>query len=342
MDSVVLLIVNGVTRELAVPPGRSLLTVLREQLGLVAAKPGCGEGECGACTVLVDGEPVTARGAPRGGGDRTVRTVEGLAAGGQLHPVQQAFLDVGAFQCGYCTAGMVMSVVALLEREPDPDDAQVREALHPNACRCCTYPRILRAVRPPGWPVRKPRAWSRDRPPPRRRGRPSRRRRGRGCRGTSRRPPSATGSTCCRPACRRGPRAGAFARHVDDERRRVAPRRRRRSRHRVHGQGRRGPGQSDGALGARRGGARVARRRCGSSWATPISARTTRARSAAARCPTPGRSCGPRPRPRHAHSSVRSTRASAGSSSRPPHPARSRSARGCRRGRWRAEACSRS
>jgi isoquinoline 1-oxidoreductase len=123
------------------------LFVLRDELGLTGAKPGCGEGECGACTVLLDGEPVRACQVHLSEvSGRTVRTVEGLAAGGLLHPVQQAFLEVGAFQCGYCTAGMVMSAVALLEHEPDPDDAQVREALHPNVCRCCTYPRILRAV----------------------------------------------------------------------------------------------------------------------------------------------------------------------------------------------------
>ncbi len=141
------LVVNGVPRMVAPGPDRSLLFVLRDELGLTGAKPGCGEGECGACTVLLDGEPVTAcqvhlsEVAGRG-----VRTVEGLDAGGMLHPVQQAFLEVGAFQCGYCTAGMVMRTVALLEHELDPDDAGVKAALHPNACRCCTYPRILSAV----------------------------------------------------------------------------------------------------------------------------------------------------------------------------------------------------
>jgi nicotinate dehydrogenase subunit B len=141
------LVVNGALRPVAQGPDRSLLFALRDELGLTGAKPGCGEGACGACTVLLDGEPVKACQVHLSEvSGRTVRTVEGLAAGGMLHPVQQAFLEVGAFQCGYCTAGMVMSAVALLEREPDPDDAQVREALHPNVCRCCTYPRILRAV----------------------------------------------------------------------------------------------------------------------------------------------------------------------------------------------------
>src|SRR5664279_3926042 len=141
------LVVNGVLRPVAQGPDRSLLFLLRDELGLTGAKPGCGEGECGACTVLLDGTPVRACQVHLSEvSGRAVRTVEGLAADGLLHPVQQAFLEVGAFQCGYCTAGMVMSAVALLEREPDPDDAQVREALHPNVCRCCTYPRILRAV----------------------------------------------------------------------------------------------------------------------------------------------------------------------------------------------------
>ena len=141
------LVVNGVERPLAPGPDRSLLIALREELGLTGAKPGCGEGECGACTVLLGGEPVTAcqvRLSEVAG--RPVRTVEGLAAA-TLHPVQQAFLETGAFQCGYCTAGMIVRTVALLEHDADPDDAQVKAGLHPNACRCGTYPRILRAVR---------------------------------------------------------------------------------------------------------------------------------------------------------------------------------------------------
>ena len=141
------LLVNGAQRPVAPGPDRSLLFFLRDELGLTGAKPGCGEGACGACTVLLDGDPVQACQVHLSEvAGRPVRTVEGLATDGTLHPVQRAFLEVGAFQCGYCTAGMLMSTVALLEHEPDPDDAQVRAALHPNACRCCTYPRILRAV----------------------------------------------------------------------------------------------------------------------------------------------------------------------------------------------------
>ena len=148
MSNAVQILVNGSARELPAAPPRSLLFALREDLGLTGAKPGCGEGLCGACTVLMDGTPVRAcqvKVADAAG--HAIRTVEGLAADGALHPVQQAFLETGAFQCGYCTSGMVMSVVALLEQDADPDDARTRSALEENVCRCGTYPRILRAVR---------------------------------------------------------------------------------------------------------------------------------------------------------------------------------------------------
>jgi len=141
-------VVNGVAREFAPGPDRSLLFALREELGLTGAKLGCGEGECGACTVLLDGEPVQAcQARVSDAAGHVITTVEGLARDGRLHPVQRAFIEAGAFQCGYCTAGMIMSTVALLARHADPDDAQVRSALAGNMCRCCTYPRILRAVR---------------------------------------------------------------------------------------------------------------------------------------------------------------------------------------------------
>jgi isoquinoline 1-oxidoreductase len=142
------IVVNGVARQLALEPDRSLLYALREELGLTGAKPGCGEGECGACTVLLDGERVRACQARISDvAGHAVTTVEGLASDGQLHPVQHAFVEVGALQCGYCTTGMIMSTVALLEQDADPDDAQIKTALAGNLCRCCTYPRILRAVR---------------------------------------------------------------------------------------------------------------------------------------------------------------------------------------------------
>jgi CO/xanthine dehydrogenase Mo-binding subunit/aerobic-type carbon monoxide dehydrogenase small subunit (CoxS/CutS family) len=141
------LLVNGERRVLRAGPDRSLLMTLREELGLTGAKPGCGEGACGSCTVLLDDVPVRACQVHLSEvGGRAVRTVEGLADGTRLHPVQRAFLDEGAFQCGYCTAGMVLASVALLEHEPDPDDRRIREVLNGNVCRCGTYPRILRAV----------------------------------------------------------------------------------------------------------------------------------------------------------------------------------------------------
>jgi isoquinoline 1-oxidoreductase len=141
----VTLTVNGVDR--SVRATATLLSVLRSELGLTGAKPGCGEGACGSCTVLVDGQPVKA--CQQQAGDvagRSVTTVEGLASAGRLHRVQQAFAEVGAAQCGYCTPGMIMSVVALLQREPDPDAAAIDEALEGNVCRCGSYPQIRRAV----------------------------------------------------------------------------------------------------------------------------------------------------------------------------------------------------
>jgi isoquinoline 1-oxidoreductase len=141
-------VVNGVTCSLAPDPDASLLDLLRDELGLTGAKPGCGEGACGACTVLLDDEPVRSckvRAADVAG--HAITSVEGLSRDGRLHPVQRAFIEGGAFQCGYCTPGMIMSTVALLERDGDPDDGQIGTALAGNVCRCCAYPRILRAVR---------------------------------------------------------------------------------------------------------------------------------------------------------------------------------------------------
>ena len=150
------LVVNGVRRQVAPGPDRSLLFVLRDELGLTGAKPGCGEGACGACTVLLDGEPVQACQVHLSEvAGRPIRTIEGLAAGGTLHPVQQAFLEVGAFQCGYCTAGMVMSTVALLEHDPDPDDAQVRAPCIPTPVAAArTRGSFARCTGPPSWPTR--------------------------------------------------------------------------------------------------------------------------------------------------------------------------------------------
>jgi len=145
---VVSLKVNGEAREVAAPPSRSLLRVLRDQIGLTAAKPGCGEGVCGACTVLVDGRPVcSCRVTAAEVGERQVTTLEGLAPSGRLHPLQHAFMEIGAFQCGYCTPGMVVAAAALLAAEPDPDEARIVDALQGNVCRCGAYRRIVRAVR---------------------------------------------------------------------------------------------------------------------------------------------------------------------------------------------------
>jgi aerobic-type carbon monoxide dehydrogenase small subunit (CoxS/CutS family) len=138
--------VNGEERQ-APEAGRNLLSYLRYDLGLTGTKYGCGDGLCGACTVLVDGQPLRACMATVGtvsGG--SITTIEGLAQDGELHPVQQAFVEESAMQCGYCIPGFVMAVVGLLSREARPSSAQVREALAENMCRCGTYQRIERAV----------------------------------------------------------------------------------------------------------------------------------------------------------------------------------------------------
>jgi isoquinoline 1-oxidoreductase len=142
------IIVNGTGREIRAAADRSLLEVLRDDLGVTGPKLGCGEGVCGACTVLIGRRAVTActTSAAEAAGQR-VTTVEGLAEDGILHPVQQAWLEVGAMQCGYCTPGWLMSAAALLNQVAHPDDARAATALAGNVCRCCTYPRIQRAIR---------------------------------------------------------------------------------------------------------------------------------------------------------------------------------------------------
>jgi len=140
--------VNGMARSVDTQPERLLLEVLREDLGLTGTKYGCGEGQCGACTVLLDNKPAFSCVTPvRAAQGRNIVTIEGLAQGGKLHPVQQAFLDEGAMQCGYCTPGMVLRTVALLQSYPRPTDAQIVEGLNGNLCRCNAYHRILAAVR---------------------------------------------------------------------------------------------------------------------------------------------------------------------------------------------------
>ena len=144
---IVRLTVDGVERSGRAGPGTSLLTLLRDELGVVAAKNACEQGECGSCTVWLDGEIVCACLVPAVQADgRTVDTAESLADGA-LHRVQEAFLEAGAVQCGFCTPGFVVAVADLLEREPHPTDRAVREALEGNLCRCTGYRKILDAAR---------------------------------------------------------------------------------------------------------------------------------------------------------------------------------------------------
>ena len=142
------LIVNGKTERLDVPGGKRLLDVLREDLHLTGVKEGCGEGECGACTVLMDGEAVHScmvLAGPLAG--HTVTTIEGLEQDGRLGVLQNAFVEQGAVQCGYCTPGMIMSAAGLLNRTPDPTEEEIRVALSGNICRCSGYVQIVAAVK---------------------------------------------------------------------------------------------------------------------------------------------------------------------------------------------------
>jgi aerobic-type carbon monoxide dehydrogenase small subunit (CoxS/CutS family) len=151
MDVKVTLTVNGKEKTISTDPQRSLLDVLREDLHLTGTKYGCGEGRCGACTVLMDGERVLSCVTPVVRADKkSITTIEGLTKGDTLHPVQQAFLAEGAMQCGYCTPGMIMTAVALLEKNPDPTDEQISAAMNVNICRCNGYTKIINAVRRAG------------------------------------------------------------------------------------------------------------------------------------------------------------------------------------------------
>ena len=148
MDTTITLTVNGKKRTVVTDPERSLLDVLREELHLTGAKYGCGEGRCGACTVLMDGRRTLSCVTPVARADKKkITTIEGLADGGSLHPVQQAFLDEGAIQCGYCTPGMILNAVALLKNNPQPTDEQIAEWMNVNLCRCNGYTKILSAIR---------------------------------------------------------------------------------------------------------------------------------------------------------------------------------------------------
>jgi nicotinate dehydrogenase subunit A len=139
--------VNGSDREIDAEPGDSLLSVLRYDFGLTGSRYGCGEGQCGACTVLLDGAGarscVTRVGSV---GAKSITTIEALAQGERLHPVQEAFLEAEAFQCGYCTSGMIMATVGLLKTHPNPSEQDIARLMDRSVCRCGTYPRIVKAV----------------------------------------------------------------------------------------------------------------------------------------------------------------------------------------------------
>lgn len=148
MPATIAMTVNGQQKTITTEEDRSLLEVLREDLHLVGTRYGCGEGACGACSVIVDGRRMfscsTAVSQVQG---KNITTIEGLAKGETLHPLQQAFMDEGAFQCAFCTSGMIMNGVALLSRNPNPTDAEIAEGMNGNICRCCVQPQIVKAIR---------------------------------------------------------------------------------------------------------------------------------------------------------------------------------------------------
>lgn len=144
----VVLLVNGSEHRLDLPPDLPLLYALREHLQMTGTKYGCGEGQCGACTVLLDGRPVRSCRTPVSqAAGKKITTIEGLAQNGKLNPVQQAFLKQEAFQCGYCTSGMIISTVGLLNSNPRPSDEEIARFLNGNMCRCGTYGRAMAAIR---------------------------------------------------------------------------------------------------------------------------------------------------------------------------------------------------
>jgi aerobic carbon-monoxide dehydrogenase small subunit len=148
MDSTISFTVNGQARTITTDPQRPLLEVLREDLQLTGTKYGCGEGQCRACTVLLNGKSVTSCRTPVGDADKkAIVTIEGLAKGDKLHPVQEAFLSEGAFQCGYCTTGMIMGVVGLLNEKTKPTEEEILSRMQRHLCRCCSYSVILKAIR---------------------------------------------------------------------------------------------------------------------------------------------------------------------------------------------------
>ena len=139
---------NGKPASVESDPDRSLLEVLREDLKLTGTHYGCGEGACGACSILADGKRIFSCSTTiMEVAGKTITTIEGIADGNQLHPVQRAFLEEKAFQCAYCTSGMIMNSVALLKENPNPSDEEIRTTMNGNLCRCCIYPRIVSAIR---------------------------------------------------------------------------------------------------------------------------------------------------------------------------------------------------
>ncbi|HET6573534.1 MAG TPA: (2Fe-2S)-binding protein [Fimbriiglobus sp.] len=147
MPAITELHVNGGRKAVEADPDRSLLSVLRDDLGLTGAKYGCGEGQCGACTVILDGHRVRSCVTKVSAADgKPVRTIEGLADGDKLHPLQEAFLEAGALQCGYCTPGMILSALTLLEENPTPTRDEIARGMNGTICRCGTYQRIVTAV----------------------------------------------------------------------------------------------------------------------------------------------------------------------------------------------------
>jgi aerobic-type carbon monoxide dehydrogenase small subunit (CoxS/CutS family) len=148
MERISELIVNGTRLKIDADADRSLLSVLRDDLDLTGSKYGCGEGQCGACTVLIDGQAVRSCVTKmRGVVGKKIVTIEGIEKNGRLHPLQEAFLEADALQCGYCTPGMIMSGVALLSKSPNPTETEIVRFMEGNVCRCGTYPRIVTAIR---------------------------------------------------------------------------------------------------------------------------------------------------------------------------------------------------
>lgn len=140
--------INGARHRIETEPARDLLTVLRNELDLSGAKYGCGEGQCGACTVLIDGQAARSCTTPVSAvAGKRITTIEGLETGGRLHPLQEAFIEEVAMQCGYCTTGMIMSAAGLLRKNPAPTDDEIVRSMRGNICRCGTYPRIVDAIK---------------------------------------------------------------------------------------------------------------------------------------------------------------------------------------------------